>query len=242
MQMNSPHLSSWPLCLAHLLRTSSWQVPASPSHSSAIPKKLKSALGNPGSPLAPRYCQHWMRIERINNCISAVEQFSICNKSADNKLNVNTGCLCPSVGSSCNHNDHGQKHSTTPYQGSTSSSAEGQVSQAQWTHSVNPFHFRKNSTFPLTIRWSKTFSTTNSSGSSTSFFAFVFCFLPMLDFTRTHTHTQIIQTKQKHNYNNKTDWHHAYNSELMFYNSFSSKYLDTIFIDLKWNITIFDLY
>ncbi len=58
----------------------------------------------------------------------------------------------------------------------------GQESQA--THSVNPFHFRKNSTFPLTIRWSSTFSTTNSSGSSCvsweSFLPLVFCFLPML--------------------------------------------------------------
>lgn len=57
---------------------------------------------------------------------------------------------------------------------------------AQWvsqaTHSVNPFHFKKNSTFPLTIRWSSTFSTTNSSGSScVSSESFLpFCFLPML--------------------------------------------------------------
>lgn len=36
------------------------------------------------------------------------------------------------------------------------------------THSENPFHFSRNSTFPFTSRRSKTFSTTYSSSSSSS--------------------------------------------------------------------------
>lgn len=53
--------------------------------------------------------------------------------------------------------------------------------RSQPTHSVKPFHFKKNSTFPFTRRWSMTFSTTNSSGSSCVSFRFLgFCFLPML--------------------------------------------------------------
>ncbi len=47
------------------------------------------------------------------------------------------------------------------------------------THSEKPFHLRKNSTFPLTTRWSITFSTTNSSTSWASFFDLPPCFLPI---------------------------------------------------------------
>ena len=50
----------------------------------------------------------------------------------------------------------------------------------KYCHHLNPFHFRKHSAFSLTMHWSKTFSTTNSSGSASStLLLFPFCFFPM---------------------------------------------------------------